>query len=71
MAPGAVSGCLRRQGIAALQEAGPLPFDPVNFPGIPALGVYPNLQGLVSQALVILLVVGVFTYTRYASRKSS
>ena len=59
------------KGIAALQEAGTLPLDPVNFPSIPALGLYANWQGLVSQALVLLLVAGVFAYTRYASRKSA
>ena len=34
------------KGIAALQEAGALPIDPVNFSGLPALGIYPNVQGL-------------------------
>ena len=38
------------QGIAALQEAGTLPVHPVSFPSIPALGVYPNLLGLLLQA---------------------
>ena len=56
------------KGIAALQEAGTLPLDPVNVPSVPALGLYPNLQGLVLQVLVILVTVGVFAYTRYASR---
>jgi high-affinity iron transporter len=59
------------KGIAALQEAGTLPLDPVSFPGIPVLGLYPTVQGLVLQALVTLLVAVVFIYTRYASRKSS
>jgi high-affinity iron transporter len=56
------------KGIAALQEAGTLPVDPVNFPGVPALGLYPNLQGLMLQALMILAIAGVFAYTRHASR---
>jgi high-affinity iron transporter len=56
------------KGIAALQEAGTLPVDPVNFPGVPALGLYPNLQGLVLQALLILAIAGIFAYTRYASK---
>lgn len=58
------------KGIAALQEAGTLPVDPVSFPGIPALGLYPSLQGLVLQALVVLLICGVFAYTRYTSREA-
>jgi high-affinity iron transporter len=56
------------KGVAALQEAGTLPVDPVSFPGVPALGLYPSLQGLGLQALLILAIAGVFAYTRYASR---
>ena len=43
------------KGIAALQEAGLLPIDPVNFPRIDLLGIYPNLQGLAVQAGLVLL----------------
>lgn len=43
------------KGIAALQEAGKLPIDPVNFPRIDLLGIYPNLQGLLVQAGLVLL----------------
>jgi high-affinity iron transporter len=57
------------KGIAALQEAGILPADPVGLPGVPALGLYPNLQGLVLQALLILVIAGLFTYTHYAARR--
>jgi high-affinity iron transporter len=57
-----------RKSIAALQEAGTLPLDPLNFPGIPVLGLYPNVQGLVLQALTMLIICGVFAYSRYASR---
>ena len=56
------------KGIAALQEAGVLPVNPVNFPAIPTLGLYPNLQGLMLQALTLLTIAGVFAYTRYASQ---
>jgi high-affinity iron transporter len=55
------------KGVAALQEAGSLPVDPVNVPAIPALGLYPNLQGLALQALLILLIGGVFAYTHYTA----
>jgi high-affinity iron transporter len=58
------------KGIAALQEAGVIPVDPVNFPSIPALGLYPNLQGLVLQVLLVLIICGVFAYTRYTSREA-
>jgi high-affinity iron transporter len=53
------------QGIAALQEAGRLPIAAVDFPSVPALGLYPTLQGLGVQAVLLLLVAGVFLYTRY------
>jgi high-affinity iron transporter len=57
------------KGIAALQEAGTLPASPVNFPAIPAFGLYPNVQGLALQALLIMIIAGVFAYTHYASRE--
>ena len=47
------------QGIAALQAAGKLPVNPVDFPTVPLLGIYPNLQGLLLQvALVAVIVFG-------------
>jgi high-affinity iron transporter len=55
------------KGVAALQEAGTLPIDPVNVPAIPALGVYPNLLGLALQVSMILLIGGVFAYTHYTA----
>jgi high-affinity iron transporter len=53
------------RGIAALQEAGKLPVDPINIPSIPVLGLYPTLQGIVLQVLVILIIASVFALTRY------
>jgi high-affinity iron transporter len=58
------------KGIAALQEAGTLPVDPVNMPSIPALGLYPNLQGLVLQMLVVVVIASVFIYTRYRTHET-
>jgi high-affinity iron transporter len=52
------------QGIAALQEAGKLASNRIDFPAIPLLGIYPNLQGLTLQlALVTIIVIG-FIYLR-------
>ena len=34
------------KGIAALQEAGKIPLDPVALPSIELLGIYPNFQAL-------------------------
>jgi len=61
---------LAGKGIAALQEAGTLPAEPVSFPGIPALGVYPDLVSLLLQAVLILIIAGVFVYT-HASVKET
>jgi len=58
------------KGVAALQEAGTLPIDPVNVPAIPALGVYPNLLGLALQVALILLIGGVFAYTHFAAKEA-
>ena len=56
------------QGIAALQEAGKLAASRVDFPSIPLLGIYPNLQGLALQlALVTIIIVG-FAYLRGSRR---
>jgi high-affinity iron transporter len=58
------------KGIAALQEAGTLPVDPVNIPSIPALGLYPNLLGLVLQTVLILIIARVFVYTHYTTKET-
>ncbi len=41
------------KGVAALQEAGRLPIDPIAFPRIDLLGIYPTLEGLGLQLLMI------------------
>ena len=41
------------KGVAALQEAGKLPFDPVDIPRIDLLGIYPSWQSLLAQVLVL------------------
>lgn len=43
------------KGIAALQEAGTLYHHPVSFPRIDVLGVFPNLEVLGAQAILVLL----------------
>lgn len=52
------------KGVAALQEAGRIPMDPVNFPRIELLGIYPNLQGLLLQALVLALAIGLVLWQK-------
>jgi high-affinity iron transporter len=45
------------KGIAALQEAGVLISSPVNFFRFDLLGIYPNLQGLLVQLVLIVLAI--------------
>lgn len=59
------------KGIAALQEAGKLPIDPVSFPRIDLLGIYPNLQGLAVQAGLVLLAVLILWSTNLRRRPTS
>ena len=53
------------QGIAALQEAGKIGAQSVNFISIPMLGIYPTMQSLSAQGLVMFLcVVGFWWVSR-------
>ncbi|TCV79271.1 cytochrome c/FTR1 family iron permease [Sulfurirhabdus autotrophica] len=56
------------KGVTALQEAGKLPVDIVNFPRLDLLGIYPNIQGLGLQALLLVVALGGLTYTFWISR---
>jgi high-affinity iron transporter len=62
---------LAGKGIAALQEAGWLPIHAVNFPSLPVIGLYPNLQGLLLQAALVLVIVVGFAYTQRVARRAS
>jgi high-affinity iron transporter len=58
------------QGIKALQEAGKLASNRINFPSVPLLGIYPNLQGLTLQfALLTIIVIG-FVYLHGHRRRA-
>lgn len=52
------------KGIVALQEAGWLSTSPIPFPRIDWLGIYPNLEGLVTQGLLLLLALLLLWRTR-------
>lgn len=57
------------KGIAALQAAGKLPMTPAGLPSLPALGIYPNWQGLALQILIIVLIAMVFWYGSTNARR--
>lgn len=59
------------QGVAALQAAGKLPSDPVDFPTLPLLGIYPNAQGLLLQLVLIGLIAGAYFYTSRIQARSA
>lgn len=52
------------KGIAALQEAGKLPINPVNFFEVSALGIFPNLESLGIQALMIAIAMMLYIFSR-------
>lgn len=52
------------KGVVALQEAGHLPIDPVSFPRVELLGIYPNIQSLGLQAALALIAIGLVLWNR-------
>lgn len=62
---------LAGKGIAALQQAGRLPVEPVDLPTIPSLGVYPTWQGLITQLALVVLIVVAVAYSRRPSRHAA
>ena len=54
------------QGIAALQEAGWISTSILDFPSIEILGIYPTMQSIGLQMLVLLAGIGLLSYQRKA-----
>ena len=54
-------------GVAALQEAGVLQSTPAAFVAVPLLGIHPNAQGLIAQAVVIALIAAAVLASRRAA----
>jgi high-affinity iron transporter len=52
------------KGVAALQEAGRLPFDALPLPTIELLGIYPTVQSLGLQLLFVVSAIGFVLYNR-------
>ncbi len=57
------------KGVAALQAAGKLPIHGINFPRIDVLGVYPNLQSLGVQLVLVLAAVIFLVLNRRAGAR--
>ena len=58
-------------GVAALQEAGKLPADTLPLPRLDLIGLYPTVETLTAQALVLLLGVGWLLWERHARRAAA
>lgn len=56
------------QGVAALQEAGKIPANVINFITAPALGIFPTVQSLGAQLVVLLIVIGGFYFAGRGGR---
>lgn len=57
-------------GIKELQEADVLRATPVNgFPTIDLLGVYPRVENLIAQAVVLLIIISLFIYARSKNKR--
>jgi len=59
------------KGIAALQEAGQIPLDPINIPSVELLGIYPNIQSAGVQLLLIVAALVVLYISESGKRKTS
>jgi high-affinity iron transporter len=61
---------LAGKGVAALQEAGKVPIEPLDLPAIPSLGVYPTWQGVLTQVALLVLILAAFAYSRRGVREA-
>jgi high-affinity iron transporter len=64
----ALAGIFAGKGVAALQEAGRLPLDPVAFPRVELLGIYPTWQTLGGQFAVMALALLLVALSSRSSR---
>jgi len=60
---------LMGKGVAALQEAGMLDVTPLDLPSVDLLGIYPSMQTVLAQIVVLLVVAGSMFLNAYGNRK--
>ena len=58
-------------GIAALQEAGRIPLDPINIPSIELLGIHANIQSAGMQLLLVVVAVVMLYVSESGRRKTA
>lgn len=59
------------KGIAALQEAGRVPANPLTFPRVDALGIYPNVESLGVQGALLVIMAGLLIYTQLTTKRKA
>ncbi len=59
------------QGLAALQMAGKLPIHPLGFRGVPWLGIYPTVETLVVQGLLVAVAIAGWWVSRRREEASA
>lgn len=57
------------KGVAVLQAAGKLAVNPLNVPQVEFLGVYPTIQGVGLQLVLVVLAVGWMLFSRYRDQR--
>ena len=59
------------KGVAALQEAGLLSVNSIDFVSIPMLGIYPSLQVVLLQSSVLAVVLAGFAWNHLSVRRTA
>jgi high-affinity iron transporter len=59
------------KGIAALQEAGRIPLDPINIPSVELLGIFPSMQSTGVQLLLVVVAVAMLYYSESGKTKTA
>ncbi|WP_136416103.1 FTR1 family protein [Herbaspirillum sp. ST 5-3] len=67
---GVLAVVLMGKGVAALQKVGFLQITPITMPRIDVLGIYPSMQTIVAQVLILLVIVASITYNVRAQGKA-
>jgi len=61
---------LMGKGVAALQKVGILEITPINMPRIDVLGIYPSMQTIMAQVLILLVIAASIAYNLRPLKKS-
>jgi len=68
---GALAVVLMGKGVAALQKVGVLQITPLSIPRIDVLGVYPSIQTVTAQVLILLIIVASVAYNLRSQRPAT